>query len=493
MITFTKKNEVFLNVEGDTSILQELGDFFTFDVPGARFTPQFKHKVWDGKIRLLNLWTRELYVGLLDYAKDYCKQNGYAIEDNTGIRGEVVKEAELDKFIKELPLAAGGKKIEARDYQIDAVKRAILDGRRLLLSPTASGKSLIIYLLLRWHLSKGRRALLIVPNIQLVEQMYSDFTDYAAAEDWMVADHAAMIYSGKEKTNGFPIVISTWQSIYKLPKTFFDDFDLIIGDEAHNFKAKSLTTLLHKCLHARFRVGLTGTLDGTQTHRLVLEGLFGPVYKVTTTKALMDAGSLADLKITCLLLDYSDAERQQMKGADYQSEIDFLVNHPRRNKFIRNLALDRKGNTLVLFQFVEKHGVPLHAMIQAKAGAGRKVFFVHGGVDAEDRELVRKIVETENDAIIVASLGTFSTGINIPRIHTIIPASPSKSRIRVLQSIGRGLRKGNEKDECTLLDIGDDLSWKKKNNHTLKHMIERVKMFAEEGFTYKIVKVPMYG
>jgi superfamily II DNA or RNA helicase len=493
MITFTKRDEIYLKVDGDTSTLQELADFFTFDVPGARFTPQFKHKIWDGKIRLLNLWTRELYVGLLDYAKDYCKQNGYAVEDNTGVRGEIVTEKELDKFFTSLPLASGGKKIEARDYQLDAVKVAIRNGRRLLLSPTASGKSLIIYLLLRWHLAKGRRALLIVPNIQLVEQMYSDFTDYAAADDWMVCDHACMIYSGKEKTNNFPIVISTWQSIYKLPKAFFDDFDLIIGDEAHNFKAKSLTTLLHKCLHARFRIGLTGTLDGTQTHRLVLEGLFGPVYKVTTTKALMDAGSLADLKITCLLLDYSEEERKAMKGADYQSEIDFLVNHPKRNKFIRNLALDRKGNTLVLFQFVEKHGVPLHAMIKEKAGEGRKVFFVHGGVDAEDREMVRQIVEKENDAIIVASLGTFSTGINIPRLHNIIPASPSKSRIRVLQSIGRGLRIGKEKDTCNLFDIGDDLSYKSKKNHTLKHMIERVKMFAEEGFTYKIVKVLMHG
>lgn len=493
MITFTKRDEIHLNVEGDPSTLQELADFFTFDVPGARFTPQFKHKVWDGKIRLLNLWTRELYVGLLDYAKQYCRDNGYAFEDNTGTHGDRDSDESIDAFIKSLPLAAGGKRIEPRDYQVDAVSRAIRDGRRLLLSPTASGKSLIIYLLLRWHLAKGRRALLIVPNIQLVEQMYSDFTDYAAAEDWMVADHAAMIYSGKEKTNDFPIVISTWQSIYKLPKAFFDGFDLIIGDEAHGFKAKSLTTIMHKCCCARFRIGLTGTLDGTQTHRLVLEGLFGPVYKVTTTKALMDSGSLADLKITCLLLDYSEEERKAMKGADYQTEIDFLVTHPRRNKFIRNLALDRKGNTLVLFQFVEKHGVPLHAMIKEKAGEGRKVFFVHGGVDAEDREMVRQIVEKENDAVIVASLGTFSTGINIPRLHNIIPASPSKSRIRVLQSIGRGLRIGKEKDTCNLFDIGDDLSYKSKKNHTLKHMIERVKMFAEEGFVYKIVKVLMHG
>lgn len=495
MITVTKKNEVYLHIDAEPSILQELSDYFTFEVPGARFTPAFRHKMWDGKIRLLNLMTRDLYVGLLSYVKNYCEQNGYELHDKTGVKGDSSTDAQVEEFVKALSLCGSNHApIEPRDYQIDAVRKGIQDGRALLLSPTSSGKSLIIYMLLRWHLKHGRRALVIVPTTSLVEQLHSDFMDYAYEDEWSVLDHCCRIYSGKEKTNLFPVVITTWQSIYKMPKQWFDGFDLVIGDEAHGFKSKSLTTILHKCLNARFRIGTTGTLDGTKTHRLVLEGLFGPVYKVTTTRKLMDDKSIADLKITCLVLEYSDEERKAVKKSkEYAAEMDFLVNHPKRNKLITNLVLDRKGNTLVLFQFVEKHGKPLYDMIRAKAEDRRKVFFVHGGTDTEDRELVRRITEQEEDAIIVASLGTFSTGINIKRIHTIIPASPSKSRIRVLQSIGRGLRLGDGKETCQLFDIGDDLSWKAHKNHTLKHLIERVKMYAEEGFNYKVIKVPLNG
>lgn len=287
-----------------------------------------------------------------------------------------------------------------------------------------------------------------------------------------------------------PVTISTWQSVYTLPKQFFQDFKVIYGDEAHLFKAKSLVSILHKMTETPYRYGTTGTLDGTKTHKLVLEGLFGPVYKVTTTKELMDKGQLANLKIFSLVLNYEDEIKKANKDNKYPEEMDFLVQHQPRNRFIRNLALDQKGNTLVLFQFVEKHGKILFDMIHDKDSA-RKVFFVYGGTDTEQREQIRKITEGEDDAIIIASYGTFSAGINIVNLHNIIFASPSKSRIRNLQSIGRGLRRNKQKVECKLYDIGDDLTWKGRKNYTLLHMIERLKIYNDEHLDYTLVKVSL--
>jgi superfamily II DNA or RNA helicase len=270
---------------------------------------------------------------------------------------------------------------------------------------------------------------------------------------------------------------------------WFSQFDVIFGDEAHQFKAKSLTGVMEKMDTVRYRVGTTGTLDNKKIHRLVLEGIFGPVHRVTTTKALMESQKLAQLKITCVVLKYTDEIRKERKSNTYQDEMDWIVSHYPRNKFIRNLAVKSTGNTLVLFQYVEKHGKILYEMIKEKSHEGRKVFFVYGGTETSDRESIRHITEGEEDAIIIASYGTFSTGINIPSIENVIFASPSKSKIRNLQSIGRGLRLKDGKTHCNLYDIADDLHWKSWKNHTLNHAAERYKTYAEEQFDLKLVEV----
>ena len=487
-VTISKKDEVYLRIDADPDVLLEMNDFFTFAVPGAQFTPQYRAKLWDGKIRLLSLFTKELYVGLAAYVEEFCKRNNYTFVNNSSAKRT---DNDLTTFISSLKYHSAGKPIDVRPYQVNAIKEAIDTGRTLLLSPTASGKSLIIYTLIRWHQQHNRRQLIIVPTTSLVEQMYGDFADYATNSDWKVSENCTRIYSGKEKITNVPVVISTWQSIYKMPKSFFENFDVVYGDECHLFKAKSLTSIMHKCTKAPYKVGTTGTLDGSKTHRLVLEGLFGPVYKVTSTKKLMDENQLAELKIRCITLDYTDEEKQLCKKFSYQEEIDWLVTHPKRNKFIRNLVVDQKGNTLVLFQYVEKHGEPLYDMLSEKMEDGRDLFFVHGGVEAKDREQVRSITEQSSNAIILASYGTFSTGINIRNLHNIVFASPSKSRIRNLQSIGRGLRLGEQKTSCKLYDIGDNLSWKSHKNYTLLHLIERVKIYNEECFDYKLLTVPL--
>ena len=236
--------------------------------------------------------------------------------------------------------------------------------------------------------------------------------------------------------------------------------------------------------NTKYRFGFTGTLDGSQTHKWVLEGLFGPSYKVTQTKELIEKGYLSKLQIKVLLLKHNEHQFNE-----YEEEIQYLITHDKRNKFIKNLSLDLKGNTLILYSRVETHGQPLYEMINSSAAKDRKIFFVYGGVDAEEREKVREITEKENDAIIVASYGTFSTGINIKNLHNIVFASPSKSRVRNLQSIGRVLRKGENKNKAVLYDIADDITYKSKKNYTLNHLIERIKIYNEEKFNYEIIQI----
>ena len=479
----SKKNDVYVIVKTEPNISRELSDFFTFEVPGARFMPQYKKRIWDGKIRLYNMINGEIYYGLIPYIEELAKRNDIDIqyEGELNATQYAIEPRVLDGFIRNVRPKSNGKTLQLRDYQRNAVVHAIRNNRSLLLSPTASGKSLVIYLLSRWY--ESSRVLILVPTTSLVEQMYTDFLDYGYLESKM-----QKIYQGYTKDISSEVTISTWQSLYKMPRKFFEQFGCILGDEVHLFKAKSLTNIMNKMHQTQYRHGFTGTLDGTQTHRLVLEGLFGSVNRVTSTKELMEKKTLAKLKIKCIVLQYPDSDKKFMKDQSYQDEVDLLVRDERRNKFIVNLTNHLKGNTLVLFQFVEKHGAVLYDMMK---DLDRKVFYVHGGTDTETRENIREITEKEKNAIIVASYCTFSTGINIRNLHNVVFSSPSKSRIRVLQSIGRGLRTTNDKTGATLLDIADDLTWKSKQNFTLRHFMERINIYNEEEFDYEIKNLPI--
>lgn len=492
MFQVRKKDEVSLVIQSDDSgSLRELGEHFTFYAEGYKFMPAYRNKLWDGKIRLFNSRNQTLPYGLLEHVLRFAEERNYEVDMASDVATDKVV-TDCDQFIKELPLTVGGDEIEPRDYQIDAVKHALSNQRAVLISPTGSGKSLIIYILIRWFLENSeQKCLIIVPTTSLVEQMYKDFLDYAMNDKWFDEDSMHRIYSGKEKINiDQRVIISTWQSVYKLPPSWFEEFEMIVGDEAHNFKAKSLTTIMDKLKNAWLRVGTTGTLDGSEVHELVLEGCFGPVYKVTTTRALMDSDTLAQMKIEALVIKYNEDQRRGFGKKKYQEEIDWLITHPLRNKLIRNLALDQKGNTLVLYNYVVKHGKPLYKDISDKA-EGRKVFFVAGEVGADERERIRELTEKENNAIIVASVGTFSTGINIRNLHNIIFASPTKSQVRVLQSIGRGLRKADNNQMTTIYDIADDISWKTRKNYTLNHAIDRVQLYAKEKFNFKTHEIPL--
>ena len=478
----SKVNEVYLQLEVDEDISREISDYFTFEVPGAKFMPQFRNRMWDGKIRMFSPHNGRIYVGLLPYIKEYCTKKSipYTIEEGVENVRNVIRE-NVREFAESLRPTSRGKPIQFRDYQIDAIWHAIKSNRCLLLSPTASGKSLIIYTLIRYYHMMNLKTLILVPTTSLVEQMYSDFIDYGWEDK-----NLHRVYAGMDKGSKKPVVISTWQSIYKLHRPYFAQYGCIIGDEAHLFKAKSLTDIMAKSGEVKYRFGLTGTLDGTQTHRLVLEGLFGQVKKIITTKELIDRGTLAELDIDCIVLKHTEEEAQRVRYYTYAEEINYLVSHPKRNKFIEKLCKSITGNTLLLFQLVEKHGSLLYNELKK---LDRKVFFVYGGTTTDTREKIRAITELEKDAIIVASYGTFSTGINIRNIHNIVFASPSKSRVRVLQSIGRGLRQTDDKSRIKLFDVSDNVSYKSRPNFTYRHFTQRLNIYKEEQFNYKINRI----
>lgn len=498
-ITLTKKNEVYLRVDADYGVLLEMAEHFSFFVPNYKYMRAYKTGQWDGKIRLLNLRTKEIYVGLYDKILEFAQNKGrdyrVVLESNDfGSPGaqQDVDTDEVMEFVESLNIHAHGKKINAHDFQFDGLVDVLRNKRKILISPTASGKSLMIYMIARWiqdkELERGEKILLVVPTVSLVEQLSKDFGDYSSATDWDVEENVHKIYSGKEKSLSKDIIITTWQSLIKMKKTDLCAAKCIIGDEAHTFNAKSLTTLMESMVNADWRVGTTGTLDNSLVNHLVLEGMFGKIQKLTTTAELQKRGIVAPIDIKIMSLIYPDSVKKSFAKVKYTDEIAFINSYEQRNSFIRNLALSLEGNTIIMFRMVN-HGKHLHKIISEKAHKKRKVFLVYGGTDVDVREEIRAIVEKEADAIIIASVGVFSTGVNIRNVHNIILAAPTKSKIKVLQSIGRGLRLSDNGKELALYDLIDNISWRKRRNMTLNHGAERIKMYAEEGFKYKIYEI----
>ena len=484
-----QKDAVDLIIDCERAIAKELSQYFTFYVPNYQHTPAYKRKIWDGQIRLFNLYNHTIYAGLLNYIQKFAKDRNYSYEIDSEKLNELdnsfVSLTQFNTFVTSLKL-----KLKPHPHQLTGCYHCINKNRALLLSPTGSGKSLILYILVRYYLSdlgSKEKILIVVPTIGLVNQLLNDFKDYTQ-DKWNVDNEVHTIFSGKDKKTMKKIVVSTWQSLYNMPKEYFDEFSVVFGDECHLFKSKSLVSLMTKLKNAHHRIGMTGTLDGTKTHKLVIEGLFGPIFNVTSTKNLIDKKLLSDVQIECITLLYDQSVCNENKRITYQDEIKYLIGNEKRNKFISRLCLKLNGNSLVLFNFVESHGKILHDMISDE-NEDKPIFFVHGGTDAHQREEIRKIVNGEKNAILVASYGTCSTGVNIPNIDNVIFASPSKSVIRVLQSIGRGLRKSKNNKITKIYDISDNMSYKSYKNHTFKHMDERIKIYNNERFPYNMINI----
>lgn len=474
-------NSVYIRVVTDPSTLREISDHFTYFAHNYKFHPKYKMRVWDGKIKLVNYMTGTVYAGLAQKIKKFCDDREYEVTFDEELTYDNVSLNELQEFIRDLNLPED--KTE-RDYQVQSVLKCLRSKRRTLESPTSSGKSLMIYIITRWY---NKKTLIIVPTTGLVNQMASDFVSYG---------YTGIINKstdGLDSSHDIPadVVITTWQSLdngkTKMPKTWYNQFDVVFGDEAHGCKAATLVSILSKLERCKYRFGTTGTLDGEPLNEATIEGLFGARYSSITTKELMDQGYVSKLKIKCIVLKYPEDVCKTLKSNTYQDEVNYLINNQERNKFIKNLTLSLKGNKLVFFRIID-HGKALHDLMK---DTGYNVFYISGDVKSDEREKIRHAIEDEENATLIASLGTTSTGISINRLHHMIAAHPSKSKIKVLQSIGRMLRMHDDKTEAVLYDIVDDLSYKSHKNYTLKHFVERVKIYDAEKFDYKFYNVKL--
>ncbi len=478
-------NATQIRVRADPHIIMELSDKFTFYVEGYKWHPKVRAGWWDGRLSLLNKLTGICNSGLAQRIKKYCDSQDYTFDFCDELAYSDISEHELRTFIATLNIPS---KFEVREYQFKSILKCLRSNRRTLVSPTSSGKSLMIYIMLMWYLRQGivDKGLIIVPTISLVNQMNGDFIDYG----YTGVTHLST--DGLNKSNDIPaeLVITTWQSLEtgktKRQKDWYEQFGVVVGDECHNFKAVSLVSIMSKMESCKYRFGTTGTLPPDTLNTFNIEGLFGPQYKAVTTVQLMDQGYVSKLKIKCIVLKYPEEVRKAIRGKTYQEEIDFIANHEGRLKFIKNLTLSLKGNKLVFFKVID-HGKRLYDALTADNP--HNVFYVDGGVSGDRREEIRKAVEEEHNCTLLGSLGTMSTGVNLKRLHHMIAASPSKSKIKVLQSIGRMLRQHETKDEAVLYDIIDDLSVGKRQNYTLTHFIERTKIYDAEGFDYSIYRV----
>lgn len=481
-------DNLMVRLQCEPYVAYEVSEDFSFFVNGYKHMPAYKRGHWDGKIRMFNVNKREFYRGLIPRLIEWAETNDYTISfgDKERLRPQIPFD---EKWIESW---ASYGKLKPKDYQIKAFQTAMRLNQALVLSPTGSGKSYICYLMVRYLLEHGvDKVLITVPTTSLVEQLTNDFKDYAV--DWDVDTNVHKIYSGKEKTTEARVVISTWQSIYKLPGSWFKPYGAYICDEAHGADSKSITGIVGSLGHAPCRVGLTGTLDGTALHELEMLARFGPVVKATSTKELMDRGDLAPISIDCFQLNYNQEEIALVKSMDYDQEITFLLQHESRNKLLVNSALRSTNNTLMLFNYIERHGKILYDMLVERAEQyGKKIYYISGKVAVEDRERIRQILEKENNAILLASMGTMSTGVNVKNLHNLIFCHPYKAKIKTLQSIGRTIRQAAGKNGAKLIDVGDNLVYKKRSekpNATWRHFIERLKIYDSEGFEYRIIKL----
>lgn len=469
MITISKYNEVYAYIDCDDSAAYSISDEFTFQIDQAWFSPKVRSGKWDGKIRLFNIKKRQIYMGLVPKVIAYLEENDYEYQN-------LIKDNDypenFDEFIESLGLPEG---IEERDYQIDAVKETIKKQRIVLLSPTASGKSFIMYLIHKWF---DVKTLITVPTLGLIEQLAGDFIEYG-----MDPKEVHKIYSGQEKNTEAKVTISTWQSIHEMDESFYSDYEMILGDEVHGYKAKSLINIMQNCTNTRIRVGLTGTLDESILNPITIQGLFGEIYEVEQTKNLIEKGFLATILITVVMLKYGEDECELTSSMTFQEESEFLCSHKGRNKFLCNLSNSLDGNSLLLFA-KRDHGRTLQEGLK---NSKKKVFYVDGTIPPQERERIRNYAENNDNVIVVASYGTFSTGINIKNLDNIIFGSPVKSKIRLLQSIGRGLRKNTDDAHLNVYDISDNLKHGRKENYSYKQLKSRLKKFAEQEFPFKLL------
>lgn len=478
-IRIFKINEAQVRIETTPIIHNELKDFFSARPLNYRFMPAYKTGAWNGYIYYFS--NGKLPIGLVSSLLTFAKGGGYSVFKNY-TDGIQIDFEDFKKFVEILELP-----FKPYDFQIQAAYDAITKQKLCIEAPTSSGKSLIIYIITRFLQQDNKKLLIIVPQTNLVEQIFGDFIDYGFND---IYDNVHRIYSGKDKTFDKPVIISTWQSVYK-DKKIFKNFDGILVDECHGAKSKSIMDIAKKSINAQWRIGLSGTYPNEKSSDwFSVVGSLGLVKSYISYKKLTKRKIISELVIKNLFLKYPlhlIKENFDKNERNYHQEIDFLNSIDSKVNFISKLANKIKNNTLILFIKIE-YGKRIFETIQKISK--KRVFYIDGTVSVDIRENYRKILESKDGLILVASYGTYSQGVNIKNIHNIILANSYKSKIKILQSIGRGLRKKEGKDKLTVFDLIDNLIYeyifegknKKYINYCIRHYLERKKMYESSGF-----------
>lgn len=494
------KDYSYAQVEADYNIICELRDYFSFDVEGAKFNPKFKYGVWDGKIRMMGT-DGTLPWGLVSMVKAFANNMDYTctIEEKLNPKPQMTRD-EFNTWIDSMKIYSGDTEIKPHWYQADSVFHAINKRRGVLNLPTSAGKSLIQCLISRWYLENySGKVLMIVPTTALVTQMRDDFVDYR-----LFPSQAINLMGGgnKYKNPDALITVATWQTAIKQSPEWFEQFGLMMNDECHLATGASISKIIKQMAHCEYKFGLSGSLKDGKTNVLQYIGMFGEVFRPVDTAKLMEDGQVAQMDVKSVILRYSDAECAACQDLDYQKEIKYITTHKKRNAWVCDLASKlsaRNENVLVLFKLTA-HGKALYETLVAKHGAD-KVHYIAGETDTEVRNALRGVAENETGLIIVASYGVMSTGVSIKQLHHLVFAHPIKSKVIVLQSIGRVLRKHGNKAKAIVWDIIDNLAVKtkstkaknpyKKLNYAFKHGVERISRYNQEKFNYSMLKVDL--
>ncbi|QEG06580.1 DNA helicase [Escherichia phage mogra] len=484
-----------VRIECDESTFYELRDFFSFEADGYKFNPKYRYGQWDGRIRLLD-YNRLLPYGLVGQIKKFCSNMSYSVWIDPKIfETEDLTREDFDAWLSKQEIYSGNAKIEPHWYQKDAVYEGLVNRRRILNLPTSAGKSLIQALLARYYLENYEgKILIIVPTTALTTQMANDFVDYRLFSHSMIKKIGGGADKADKSKNDAPIIVGTWQTVVKQPKEWFSQFGMMMNDECHLATGKSISSIIAGLNNCMFKFGLSGSLRDGKANVMQYVGMFGEIFRPVSTSKLMEDGQVTELKINSIFLRYPDEFATKLKGKTYQEEVKIITGLKRRTKWIAQLSVKlakKDENAFVMFKHVT-HGKEIFEAI--KELGYEKVYYVSGEVDTETRNALKVMAENGKGIIIVASYGVFSTGISVKNLHHVIFAHGVKSKIIVLQTVGRVLRKHGSKAVATVWDLIDDAGVKPKSlntkkkythlNYLLKHGIDRIQRYADEKFNY---------
>lgn len=504
-ITITKLNNTWMKVLCKETYQElDIQDRFSFEIANARFDPRVKKGQWDGIKKLYNRRDKKMHVGLLMELLELCSNKNWStyidpelLPDEDPLTDEDLKSI-IDEVIQPM---SNGEPIEPYDYQFEAVKYMLNMGRSVCLSATSSGKSMMLYLAVRIYQLmdelNGKTIFITVPSKSLVEQLYADFQDYSTGTDWHVNQYCQKISGKYDKFITKQIVITTWQSMAKLPYDVFENIGAIFIDETHTASASVLSNLIEQATNTQFRHGLTGTLDGCECNELVIQGLLGPAKRIVTAKDIIDKGRASNIKVNMTLLEHDMDTRETFytiaqskpSRARYNLEVEYLNQLENRRDVLKGIIESLDGNSLVLFDRVEGYGRELYE--NYKQDHPDSTFLIIGEVDGDEREEIRTGMEDHDQAVIFASYGTMAVGVSIKKLHNLVLVSSSKSKIRVLQSIGRLMRLHSTKDKAQIIDIVDNLTYKNEPNYTFKHAQTRLEYYSQEQFEIDFIRLDL--